>query len=583
MSEMRTRNIHIPDGVSSDIEGGSKNVPMPGAPGRPIIQPFEGFDPAAKSKKSRRGSSFSDMQLAQQVCIGVAGVWLVGWLILGWGVDWPFHMVLEMLRGILSIPPLSWFHGWFHRGAPLVNHGQPLEEATLPQGQVAQYIDSYVQQYGDAALIFAAHDGYPQIVKNLLLQDDLGYRDLIDARDDTGNTALIYSAAKGFRACTAALLRAGADPEVVNQGAGGRTALMEAAGGGHRDIVQALRMMPNISIDLADDHGNSALHYAAYHGHLSVVMDLLKSNPNKEAKNEHGQTAASYAASNGHKGIADVLNRASRRSAKEGEQKEEEEEQKDSADAIADQLKEKKEQSGGKIQKREEPKQTKGKAEDLQSNEKDSAPPESKQAEKVSDTGKKALEDQLARLRRQHEEAELKSQKRIVELLEKTTAQQKALDESQEKHREYELNHTQLQLQVQELETKHRSSELKAQEEATRAKGLEEKHREAQLELDRHKQRADETAELREKLRRAEEELSRLRGSESGQPASSAPAAAGDSAQQRPNDAPPAQSGSEPAVKEAPASHSAATHDKASEPAAVEQGQDTPATAESKA
>lgn len=529
------------------------------------------------------------MEIVQKVCIGVAGVWLVGWLILGWGIDWPFSMVLQMLRGILSFPPLSWFHGWFHRGAPLVNHRQPLEELTLPKGQVPQYMDSYVQHYGDAALIFATHDGYPQIVKNLLLQDDLGYKDLIDARDDTGNTALIYAAANGFRQCTAALLRAGADPEVVNEGAGGRTALMEAAGGGHRDIVQALRMMPNINIDLADDHGNTALHYAAYHGHLPVVMDLLKSTPNKEIKNAKGQTPASYAASNGHKGIADVLNRASK---KESEQKEAEEgeEQKDPTDAIVDQLKEKKEQVD-EIQKKDEPKNVDSKAEDVQSKPKDAAPSvESAKSAKISDTAKKELEDKLARLRREQEETELKSQKRIVELLEKTTAQQKALDEAQQKHREYQLNHTQFELRIQELETQHRSSELKAQEEAARAKELEQKHKEAQLELERHKQRASaaeptEMSELREKLRRAEEELSRLRGSEAGQPASSAPADTGNSAQKSEAASLPSASGlggqasekpaaAESTVTEASAAQTAAREEKTPVPPAVEQGQD---------
>ena len=28
-------------------------------------------------------------------------------------------------------------------------------------------------------------------------------------------------------------------------------------------------------------HSCQALHYAAYHGHLPVVMEILKSNPNK--------------------------------------------------------------------------------------------------------------------------------------------------------------------------------------------------------------------------------------------------------------------------------------------------------------
>ncbi|CAE7840613.1 unnamed protein product, partial [Symbiodinium microadriaticum] len=34
---------------------------------------------------------------------------------------------------------------------------------------VGRYMESYVQSYGDAALIFAAHDGYSQLVTGLLL------------------------------------------------------------------------------------------------------------------------------------------------------------------------------------------------------------------------------------------------------------------------------------------------------------------------------------------------------------------------------------------------------------------------------
>ena len=212
-------------------------------------------------------------------------------------------------------------------------------------------------------------------------------------------TSSVFCSVQGFKLCTATLLRAGADPELRNEGNGGRTPLMEAAGGGYKDIVpfretwrhretsgdlvgfwsdnlvfvvgwkvlrmfgewrfvapffgvlmkkrlavsqncryyvilydiiflvkicfknqrcdfsgtwafslpvpqvQALRMFPNVTVDLTDDHGNTvtwiskflllplsvtswgfkhqALHYAAYHGHLPVVMELLKSNPNK--------------------------------------------------------------------------------------------------------------------------------------------------------------------------------------------------------------------------------------------------------------------------------------------------------------
>ncbi|OLP78645.1 Ankyrin repeat and KH domain-containing protein 1 [Symbiodinium microadriaticum] len=382
---MRPRHT-APEVVPSDIEGGGnsygKTISMAGSGGRPIIQPFEGHGGGDGKSKGRRGMAM-DKELLQKVGLGVGGVWLLGWLLLGWDVMWPLYLVYDLLHYILckpflqsvsllpkirSFPPFSWFSwmfgGWMSRGAPVLNHGQPIEEATLPAGQVSQYVNSYVQQYGDAALIFATNDGYPQIVKELIHNEDLGYRDLVDARDDSGNTALIYAAAKGFRQCTAALLRAGADPELPNQGNGGRTPLMEAAGGGYKDIVSALRMMPKISVDLADDHGNTALHYAAYHGHLAVVMELLKSNPNKDLKNIYGHTAASYAASNKFKGIADVLNRAdparSQRRAQEKEKADEE-----AAKEIEDKIREHLNQLKSKQEHEEKSKHVKGKAENL--------------------------------------------------------------------------------------------------------------------------------------------------------------------------------------------------------------------------
>ncbi|CAL1148180.1 unnamed protein product, partial [Cladocopium goreaui] len=210
-----------------DIEGGGnsygKTISMAGSGGRPIIQPFEGYGSDAKSKGKRSGLT-ADKDFLQKVAMGIAGIWLVGWLLMGWDLMWPLYIVFDIFGYFLSFPPFSWlswiFGGWSSRGAPLLNNGQHVEEVTLPQSQVSQYADSYVQQYGDAALIFSTHDGYPQIVRELLQNEDMGYRDLLDARDDSGNTALIYAAAKGFRLCTAALLRAGADPELRNEGNG---------------------------------------------------------------------------------------------------------------------------------------------------------------------------------------------------------------------------------------------------------------------------------------------------------------------------------------------------------------------------
>lgn len=419
----------------------------------------------------------------QKVGMAVLGIWAFGWLFLGWEPLWPIYMVLNLFSSIFSFPPFSWLWGWFYKGAPLVHQDQPAQELQLPQNQLDAYIETYVQHYGDAALIFATHDGYPQIVKGLLYNDDLGYRDLVDARDDSGNTALIYAAAKGFRQCTAALLRGGADPDAANQGGGSRTPLMEAAGGGHKDIVMALRLTPNITIDQTDDYGNTALHYAAYHGHLAVALELLKSNPNRELKNIYGHTPASYALTQKHKAVADVLSRPESRSQRLAREEEEKQSKmgKDIETALWEQL--------AKMKEKKEEKHVKGTAEEL--HKKEDFAPKLEPTDRISEAEEKALEEQLHKMRRAHEEAELRSQKKIVELLEKNAATQQSLDKLQEMHRAIELNHTELKFKLAELDVKHRSSELKAQEEAEKAASLASQHKQAQMELELHKSRVE--------------------------------------------------------------------------------------------
>mmetsp|Transcript_48961 Transcript_48961/g.126257 ORF Transcript_48961/g.126257 Transcript_48961/m.126257 type:complete len:451 (-) Transcript_48961:130-1482(-) len=309
-------DLESPNGTK--VYGGGKMIGLDGT--LPHIQPFtpQGGTSADPSK-SRRGRSPIDGEGAKQVAMVVGGVWLLGVLLMGYDWMWPVSMAFEVLYWILNTPPFSWIFGWIvtpmqwifgwmYKGAPLVDQTQPMQELRLASDQVSTYLDTYVHNYGDAALIFASHDGYPQIVNGLLANRELGYKDLVDATDEAGNTALIYSSSKGYKQTTAALLRNGADPDVANQGGGGRTPLMEAAGGGHKDIVAAIRLS-NATIDQIDDFQNTALHYAAYHGHLSVVQELLKSNPRRDIKNSYGHTAASYAAANKHKSIADLLNR----------------------------------------------------------------------------------------------------------------------------------------------------------------------------------------------------------------------------------------------------------------------------------
>merc|ERR1712129_426281 len=88
-------------------------------------------------------------------------------------------------------------------------------------------------------------------------------------------------------------------------------------------------MAKKAQLDLVDDYGNAALHYAAYNGHLNCVRELLKGNPTRDVKNTHGETAASYAQKNRFKGIADLLNRPP-------SQREMAAQQREASDALAD-------------------------------------------------------------------------------------------------------------------------------------------------------------------------------------------------------------------------------------------------------
>jgi len=296
----------------------------------PEITPFDlesagkkhhahGSGPGSFGNDKNHGKKGPGADQMKQIGSVVVACWLGGVFILGYDWMWPFHIVLGALDLLTQIPvvgtllgwvltPLQWLLGFAYRGVPVVPQMGAMQEPRLPQGQVLTYANSYVQQFGDAALIMAASDGYSQIVTQLLTSRDAGYRDLLNAADENGNTALLYTAAKGFLQTTAILLKSGADPDVFNQAGGGRTPLMEAAGGGHQQIVAAL-MARKAQIDSMDDYGNTALHYAAYNGHLNCVRELLKGNPTRDAKNTHGETAASYAQKNKFKGIADLLNR----------------------------------------------------------------------------------------------------------------------------------------------------------------------------------------------------------------------------------------------------------------------------------
>lgn len=503
------RHVVAPESVAAALEAGRRGASSGGTgiggagiggTGMvsmvPNIQPYQaagggvggGYYGGADASKSRRRDNWD-----QTVATGVA-VWFGGWLF-GYGVLWPLYAVLSVVSSVTPFGGV--FDAFWSRGAPLADVYPSASELRIPSGQVSRYVDSYVQNYGDAALVFAAHDGYAQLVSELLSSKDLGYHDLLDAADESGHTALLYAAGRGFAQVAAALLRAGADPDAPRQGqgGGGLTPLMQAAGSGHREVVAYL-LQANATADARDLSGNTALMYAAHAGQLGALQELLQRGAMRDLQNVRGDTALSFATANRHQAVVDALQRGARpvvegrrsRSANLAASEpprpslKASAEKRDAPRAAADA-----EDSGGGVASL---------LSSLSGGSHDKAAPmvSTAAAEKA-----KKLEQELQELKRAHEQTELKSQRRIVDLLEQGADKQKVLDDRETENRK-------LREQVDELTVKARKHELDAEHERSRAEA-------ATAEASRERSRAETVDREREshatELRFLKEEVDR--------------------------------------------------------------------------
>ena len=129
-------------------------------------------------------------------------------------------------------------------------------------------------------------------------------RDIINAKDKDGDTALICAAEYGHKEVVDSLLRM--KPDINAKGKDGDTALICAAYKGHTEVVNSLlRMKPDINAK--DKNGDTALIYAAANGHKEVVDALLKNGADINVQNNTGGTALVWAARKGKKEVVERL------------------------------------------------------------------------------------------------------------------------------------------------------------------------------------------------------------------------------------------------------------------------------------
>jgi cytohesin len=128
--------------------------------------------------------------------------------------------------------------------------------------------------------------------------------DLINAKDNNGNTPLHTAAMKGEAVVVKFLLENGADVDARD--INGQTPLYDASLNGHKSVVDLL-IQSHANVGAASWRSDTPLHAAAGKGFRSVVELLLAKGAEVNAKTKEGTTPLHAAVVNGFKTIADLL------------------------------------------------------------------------------------------------------------------------------------------------------------------------------------------------------------------------------------------------------------------------------------
>jgi len=158
---------------------------------------------------------------------------------------------------------------------------------------------SIVTKAGKQAIHYAAEKGNLEISEKLYVR----YNANLDKPDNTGFTALHYSALNGHIDCVRYFIKCNADCTVMD--AHKRTAMMNAAANGYIECLNEL--LPMSAVDAKDDNMWTALHFACDAGHLKCAEALCAAGADVDLQDTDGMTPMHFAATHGHVHVIDML------------------------------------------------------------------------------------------------------------------------------------------------------------------------------------------------------------------------------------------------------------------------------------
>jgi ankyrin repeat protein len=184
---------------------------------------------------------------------------------------------------------------------------QALIGAPMPASQLAPELQpNFVDTDGRTSLYIAAQNGLVDVVRQLLMRDDVRPNQGMTLERLRGATPLIAAAEKGHVPVVLALL---ADPRVEpsQAKADGATALFVAAQKGRKPLVMTLLADQRVNPNQANIWGGTPLYIAADREHLTVVAALVDAGANPNQANIWGETPLFIAARKGRLTVVSAL------------------------------------------------------------------------------------------------------------------------------------------------------------------------------------------------------------------------------------------------------------------------------------
>ncbi|KAI9892747.1 MAG: hypothetical protein M1814_001167 [Vezdaea aestivalis] len=127
----------------------------------------------------------------------------------------------------------------------------------------------------------------------------------IEAKDNSGKTALYWAARNGHETVVRLLLEEGADFKAKDDEGG--IALHWAVVGDDDETITKLLLERGADTEAKDNNRETALHWATWHGHEAIAKLLLENGADIKAKDKYGRTVLHWAARNGIEGAVKIL------------------------------------------------------------------------------------------------------------------------------------------------------------------------------------------------------------------------------------------------------------------------------------